>query len=109
MDDAIEQTPAPDKAELRVIRAANQDGTLFTMFVALTDTELNNFLESGGEVAAIKKHILLVVDGHTPSQRDHEDAQGAFAQCYGDRYYPHPARSRPDPEVGGYNDQLTTN
>jgi hypothetical protein len=67
--------------ELRVVKCKS-GGRPKTLFIALTDEELGTFIASGGEIEPIRKHILLVVDGHAPSPRDHADAQQAFAQCY---------------------------
>jgi hypothetical protein len=75
MSDEVQQP------ELRVMRIEDK-GQLKTLFIALTKSQLDGFLQSEGTMEGLKKHILLVVHGHEPSGKDYDDARVAFSQNY---------------------------
>jgi hypothetical protein len=71
-----------DQTELRVLRVDTQAGLPKTIFIALTASELEALIKSDGDMSPYQKYIILVVDGHSPSATDHEDATFAFGMNY---------------------------
>lgn len=69
--------------KLRLMKIQSGDQKLFSIFVALSDRQFANFEDQGARtLVPYQEHILLVVEGHHPSEQDMRDAQMAFNQCY---------------------------
>lgn len=69
---------------LRIIKYHNGEGKPFTAFVALTHDQLVDFLsDENGNLEPYRQHVLLIVEGHNPSAKEHRDADHAFNHLYG--------------------------
>lgn len=76
--------------EMRLLRFTDGCGRRFSAFVALDDEQWAEFARNGGsDLTPYRQDIILLVDGHDPTVKDHQDATAFFKNRYAS-ISPHP-------------------